>query len=84
MRIHIYAIYDKKVKVYGTPFFYTDDISATRSFLRLKADPQSFLHSFPDDYDLYRIGTYDDQDAKMVSLQPTELIQTNTTEPKND
>jgi hypothetical protein len=75
MLLYVYSIYDKKIEVYNTPFFFSDHISAARAFGRLQLDPQSMLYAYPDDYALYQIGEFDDQTGIVSPVTPPKYIQ---------
>jgi hypothetical protein len=68
-----YTVFDKKVKTYGTPFFASADAIALRSFHRFAIDPSSDASVFPSDFDLYRIGVFD-EDTGIIKDNAPELI----------
>nr|WAE43465.1 MAG: nonstructural protein [Microviridae sp.] len=59
--LNIYAIRDKKIGVYGKPFCETSDVQATRGLSIAVNDPTIQLSHFPDDFDLYKLGTFDEE-----------------------
>lgn len=63
MTLKVYAIRDSKAQVYNTPFFQKSHGEAERSFDQLVKDEKSMVAKYPDDFDLYYIGEYDDQDG---------------------
>lgn len=62
----LYSIYDKKAKVFGLPFHAPSDVVAMRQVSVAAKDPQLQLAMFPDDFDLYQIGYFDDQTGKIT------------------
>lgn len=70
MRLNIYTIFDMATATYSKPFFAQADGEAIRNFSDFAQDKDSFVGKHPEDYTLYRIGTYDDQKA---TLHPEEL-----------
>jgi hypothetical protein len=63
--IFIYAIYDKKAKVYQTPFFMRQDEEAVRALREAIAAGDSLVSRYPEDYKLYRIGEWDEETAEI-------------------
>lgn len=59
MKQKIYAIRDTKGECFNQPFFQRTHGEAERSFARLAQDDNSMVGKYPDDYDLYWIGEYD-------------------------
>jgi hypothetical protein len=74
MKLNVYSVYDVKVCAYSTPFFSTNDSVALRSFQQVKRDPNSQVHHFPGDFQLYRIGTFTDNDGLLIHEIPPVLI----------
>ena len=74
MKLFSYSVYDVKVQIYNTPFFFPHDVHAIRAFERLRQDPQSFVSQHPDDYQLYCVGEFDDTRGRLKSCAP-RLIQ---------
>lgn len=70
----LYAIKDAKAEVYGKPFHQTTHGEAERSFRQLIMDEKSMPHKFPDDYDLYYLGEYDDQTGLVQCLDTPQHI----------
>lgn len=71
----IYAIKDRAADAFGRPFFCATDGVAIRSFMdevsRKDADNQLYQH--PDDFDLYRLGAYDDSNGSFDVHEPKLL-----------
>jgi len=59
MEINIYSVLDKKAKVYNNPQFLINDAVAERTFRTVVNDKESLVSKYPEDYALYRIGTFD-------------------------
>lgn len=75
MQLRVFAIRDSKSEVYGQPFFQHSSGEAERNFKTLVNDPKSTQHMYPEDFDLYEIGSYDDQTGKMTGLDtPTHIV----------
>ena len=60
MRLNVYTIFDVASGAYMRPFFGASDGQAIRSFTDISQDADHEIGKHPEDYSLYRIGTYDD------------------------
>jgi hypothetical protein len=62
MKQVVVAIKDRAANAFGRPFFVATDGVAIRSFMDevSRDDPSNQLFSHPDDFDLFRLGHYDD------------------------
>lgn len=73
---NVCAVFDQAAQVFGRPIFVPRLEVARRSFVdevnRAAADNQ--LHNHPEDFALYAIGTFDDSNALLVSLDKPSLI----------
>lgn len=56
----MYSIFDVKVEAFNVPFFAPSDGAAVRNFAMASKDPQTVMHSFPHDYELWFVGQFDD------------------------
>lgn len=74
MKLHVYSIYDLKTEAFGTPFFSVNDAVARRSFMQLRADPNSTVFGFPEDFKLFHLGEFTDEDGALVPQSPIRLV----------
>ena len=75
MLLKAFSIRDAKAEVFNTPFFQKTHGEAERSFKKLAGDKDSMVSQYPDDYDLYYLGEYDDQTGTIKSLDtPQHLL----------
>jgi len=65
MLTNIYVIYDQKAKVYNRPFYLLNDDVAHRVALDMRQDSSTDLARHPEDFIMFRLGTYDDQFATL-------------------
>lgn len=72
MELKIFAIRDTKAGFYSPPFFKQTHTEAERDFREIANDQKSSLNKYPEDFDLYHLGTYDDQSGKMA-LEPSPV-----------
>lgn len=74
MRINAYSLYDRKTLVYHNPFFALTDSAASRIVADIVGDPNTSVGRHPNDYVLYRIGTYDDGLGLMLPETPIQHV----------
>ena len=67
MILHIVAIRDIKANVFAQPYFVASIGGAIRSFGDecSRAAPDNIMYNHPHDFELYKIGTYDDNNGKI-------------------
>lgn len=68
MELKAFSVRDQKGEIFHTPFFKKTHGEAERDFAQLCSDPKSTVAQFPEDFDLYYVGTYDDQKGTFQSL----------------
>lgn len=75
MELKMYSIRDAKSEVFNPPFFNKTHGEAERNFQMLCNDEKSNVAKFPEDYDLYYLGSYDDNSGKCAPLDsPHHLV----------
>lgn len=74
MKTNVYAIFDEKAEIYGTPFFMHNDALAHRAFDDLRNDPGSTLYKHPTEFKLYRIGSFSDDSGLLIPETQPEFI----------
>jgi len=74
MTQNVYSIKDAKAGTYGNPFYAINDGVATRSFEQAASDPQTTIHANPEDFNLYKIGTFDDNEGIITSEAQPQFI----------
>ncbi len=72
----VYTVYDIKVKAYLQPFFLDTDAQAIRTFGDLINDSTHQFGRHPEDYTLFKLCEFDDQDAVFATAQAPELLST--------
>lgn len=68
------AVRDNAVEAFGQPFFVAHVGAASRAFVDDVRTPDSPAAKHPADYDLYEIGSFDDETAVLVSITPKLLL----------
>lgn len=73
MRMSIYVVFDGQAKVSMAPVFYESDPIAIRSFENTVESKEPFV-SNPEDFTLYRVGTFDDEGMVIEGEEPHRLV----------
>lgn len=70
----MYSLYDKLAQGFVFPRCYNNDAMAVRALTEAVSSPQSKISQYPDDYSLYKIGTFDDLQGCLTCLNVPVLI----------
>lgn len=88
MLLKMYSIRDSKGELFNTPFFNKSHGEAERNFRTLVNDGKSTVNKYPEDFDLYYLGDYDDNDGKCIPLDTPQhiikAVQVKQDEPKSE
>lgn len=73
---HVYAVKDLAVQGFGDCFLVRAPGEAMRSFQDEvnRTDGKSAVAAHPEDYELYKIGEYDDTTGQLSGLNKPELV----------
>lgn len=83
MQLKVFSIRDAKAEVFNTPWFKGTHGEAERDFRAAVNDQQTSLNKFPEDFDLYYLGDYDDHTGVFQSLDtPQHLLKAISCLPK--
>jgi len=74
MELKIYTVRDSKAGFYGPPFYLRTHGEAERTFQQLANDPKTNVFTYPEDYDLYHLGEFDDQTGKANIIDTPQHI----------
>jgi len=74
MILQIYSVRDNKAGTFSRPFFEHTDAAAVRAFTTAARDNQSQISQFPDDFELHKIGEFDDATAIFVDNCPKFIV----------
>lgn len=75
MIIKLYSVYDACVNTYNLPFSAITDRAAIRTFQNACSDPNSMLSQNSEDFSLYYIGTFNDEDGTYLNAHsPIKVI----------
>ena len=70
----MFSIHDSKGEIFNPPFFKSTHGEAERDFQTASQDDQSMISKYPEDFDLYYLGEYDDQTGKFKALPTPQHI----------
>lgn len=59
----VYTVYDSKAEAYLPPFYQQTKGTAIRVFTETANDPQSAVSRYAEDFTLFELGSYDDNQA---------------------
>lgn len=68
MIVQVFTIYDTAAEAYNQPFFAQAKGQALRMFTQSANDPQSNISSYPSDFTLFHMGSFDDATGKFDLL----------------
>jgi hypothetical protein len=75
MVLNAFSIRDSKAEAFNTPFFQKTKGEAIRSFESAVNDGKTQLNQYPEDFDLYHVGEWDDATGKIKPLDtPNHVI----------
>lgn len=74
MKLKAFSIKDTKVGIFNAPWFQPSHGEAERSFMKLANNQNSDISSYPQDFDLYHIGSYDDETSQLSNEQVPTLV----------
>jgi len=70
----MYSIRDAKAEAFHNPFFKVTHGEAERDFATAVNDEKTTLNQYPDDFDLYYLGEYNDNSGKLTSLDTPQHV----------
>lgn len=69
----IYSIFDSKAEAYSLPFYYQHEGQALRTFGDWVNDPNTPYGKHPEDYTMFEIGTYDENNGYITQDKITSI-----------
>jgi hypothetical protein len=70
----LFTIRDSKSEVFNAPFAQATHAEAERSFARAAADPKTTIHQYPEDFDLWYLGDFDENSGKLLPCDSPQHI----------
>lgn len=74
MLLNVYSIRDAKAETFSLPFYQHNDGLAERNFRNLVNEPNSHVNKNPEDFDLYHLGSFDDNVGKFTPLDTAKHL----------
>lgn len=71
--LKLYSIYDNKLGAFMRPWCAETHGMATRLFASNVANPESMMHQYPEDYTLFYIGEFHEENGVLVSAKAENL-----------
>lgn len=71
----MFAIRDSKGEMFFTPFFMNTHGEAERDFRSLANNKENPIGQYPEDYDLYYLGEYDNSTGKTNACDTPQHVQ---------
>lgn len=68
MELKMYSVRDSKSEIFNQPWFQKTHGEAERSFTELVNDDKSMISKYPEDYDLYFLGIYNNDSGLVKPL----------------
>lgn len=68
MMIKLYSVYDKEGNVFCAPFKEVNDNAAIRGFKVACRNTDTLISKFPQDYDLYAVGEFNENTGEYNSF----------------
>jgi len=72
--LKMYCLRDNKAEAFHPPFYKHTHGEAERDFTTLTKDEKSMVNQYPDDFDLYYVGEYDQSTGKVKPLDTPQHI----------
>ncbi len=74
MKLLAFTIYDEKAECFAHPFFVSAIGIATRMLATWVSKTDSMIGQHPEDFTLYHVGTWNDNEAKFDNLNTPKFI----------
>lgn len=74
MKSYVYSVYDLGVKAFMSPFFQKNDGLALRGFVAAVNNPETDLNRFSDQFALFKLGEFDDQEGSFKIYDKPERL----------
>ena len=78
MKFSICSVRDSKAGAFMIPFFTRNRDTGIRSVMMAMQDPSHEFYKFHDDYTLFELGVYDDDDGSFLVHPAPEVLVTGT------
>ena len=70
----VFSIYDNKASAFASPFLQANEEMALRGIRTvISSQPEQMMSQYPEDFELYYLGTFDDQSGEFVGQTPKSI-----------
>lgn len=70
----LFSIFDNKTNAFAPPFIHTNEATAIRAIQgTIQERPQDMMSKNPQDFELYYMGTFDDNNGKYQVVNPKSV-----------
>lgn len=73
MILQVFSVYDVVARNYNLPFYVQNREVAIRAFVASSLDPQTVVYHNPKDFQLFHVGSYDDDTGQHQQRLPENL-----------
>ena len=73
MILNMYSVFDVKSKIYHPPQFCHNQEHALRYFSMQFKDTNSVMAQYPEDFQIFHVGQYDDSTAEIQPMFPPDF-----------
>jgi len=70
----MFSVYDRVAKVWSDPFYSLSVGIAQRDFMNVSLDPNTSIGRNPNDFELWEVGIFNDDDCDIVKHVSAEKI----------
>lgn len=70
----VYALRDVRTEAFHRPMFLQNDAVLDRSIRDAMEDEHNLLCTHPEDYQVYRLGEFDDSNGKLAAIPPEHMF----------
>lgn len=74
MILKMYCIYDRKTEIHHPPNMAHNTGHALRVFTEIFATPNQVFGKYPEDFQIFEVGSFDDQSGMLTALKTPHLI----------
>jgi hypothetical protein len=72
-KLKMYVVHDSKAGLYNKPFYEVNNAVAMRGFEDAVRSGETNLSRYPQDYDLYLVGEFNEDTAEIKAVVPQHL-----------
>lgn len=73
MKIGVFSLHDVKANIFAQPFYSANPDTAKRAFANALMEGKGDMVKFPEDFNLWHLGWFDDDAGTFEEFQPEQL-----------